>query len=94
MWRYLGCLYDKFQNKFDLSKYRFKTISALSNNKGVQALFILEDKIRPLAKETIKQLQKMDIKKMAILSGDNDLSVQKVAQSLGIKKYLSNLPAK
>ncbi|MBW5289160.1 MAG: Lead, cadmium, zinc and mercury transporting ATPase [Candidatus Ruthia sp. Apha_13_S6] len=89
VWWYLGRLDDKYQDEFDLLKYPSKTISALSNNKGVQALFILEDKIRPLAKETIKKLQKMDIKKMAILSGDNDLSVQKVAQSLGIKKYLS-----
>ena len=88
-WR-LGRLADNDSHQFDLSQYRCKTISALSNEKGVQALFIFEDEIRPLAAKTIEQLHKIGIKNISILSGDNDSSTQKVAKTLGIQNYLAN----
>ncbi|SFV88025.1 Lead, cadmium, zinc and mercury transporting ATPase; Copper-translocating P-type ATPase [hydrothermal vent metagenome] len=87
---HLGRIDKQQKEQLNLSKYPAKTHAALSNHQGVQAVFILEEKIRPWAKTTVEQLQAMGIKNITLLSGDNELSVRKVAHTLGIEKTLSN----
>lgn len=60
---------------------------ALGDSKEILALFYLQDSIKENAKATIKALRLRGIESV-ILSGDNEASVAKIAQTLGISKFL------
>jgi Cd2+/Zn2+-exporting ATPase len=49
------------------------------------------DQVRPVAMSTIKAFDKLGIHEMAILSGDHDKAVQRVADSVGINKVYGHL---
>lgn len=54
-------------------------------------LILLEDEIRPEAKEAIRQLQKLGIKEIVMLTGDNENVAKKVADELGLTAYHADL---
>ena len=63
-----------------------------ANNEGVLAQFILEDSLRAQSGEAIVQLAKLGISSI-LLSGDNQQSVDLVAQSLSItERYAQQTP--
>ncbi|WP_435276189.1 heavy metal translocating P-type ATPase [Psychrobium sp. nBUS_13] len=57
-----------------------------ANSEGVLAQFILEDSLRAQSNEAVVQLAKLDISSV-LLSGDNQQSVDLVAQSLSITEH-------
>lgn len=63
---------------------------ALGNSKEILALFYLQDSIKENAKATIKALRLRGIESV-ILSGDNEASVAKIAQTLGISKFFAGV---
>ncbi|MEI7890968.1 MAG: cation-translocating P-type ATPase [bacterium] len=54
-------------------------------------LILLEDEVRPEAKETIKRLYKLGIENIVMLTGDNRNVAKNVANELGIKTFHANL---
>lgn len=52
---------------------------------------ILEDELRPKAKETIKEFKDLGVKRVVMLTGDNEKVAQKTAALLGIDEFHANL---
>lgn len=65
-----------------------KTVVFVSHNNEVVALYALKDTIRKDAVEAIKSLHKRGIKTV-MLTGDNELTAQAVAEELGIEDYIA-----
>lgn len=63
---------------------------ALGNQEGILALFYLQDSIKTHAKATIEALKARGIESV-ILSGDNEASVAKIAQELGIAQFFAGV---
>ncbi|WP_104761175.1 heavy metal translocating P-type ATPase [Helicobacter cetorum] len=61
-----------------------------AKNKTLQAVFILEERLKSNAKEVIQTLQNKGLE-LEILSGDNENSVKSCAKKLGISNYHANL---
>lgn len=59
---------------------------------GVYAGYIsIADEIKPDAKETIKQLKQLGIRRTVMLTGDDETIAQKVSSELGIDLYFAEL---
>lgn len=67
-----------------------KTVLYLAKNTNLVALISLSDQIRPEAVETVKELKKRDID-VIMMSGDQPLTAQYIAEKLGIKTYYGGL---
>ncbi|WP_104747500.1 heavy metal translocating P-type ATPase [Helicobacter cetorum] len=65
-------------------------VVGFAKNKTLQAVFILEERLKSNAKEVILALQNKGLE-LEILSGDNENSVKSCAKKLGISKYQANL---
>ncbi|AFI03572.1 heavy metal translocating P-type ATPase [Helicobacter cetorum] len=61
-----------------------------AKNKTLQAVFILEERLKSNAKEVIQTLRNKGLE-LEILSGDNENSVKNCAKQLGISNYQANL---
>ena len=51
----------------------------------------LVDQIRPEAQETISHLRNLNIKHLEMLTGDNQITAQKISQHAGLTEYHANL---
>ncbi len=63
----------------------------LAIERKIVLLFAIADAIRPNAKETIQGLRKLGIKRMAMLTGDNETAAKTVAQELGLDDFEAQL---
>ena len=68
----------------------FGTIIYIAINNLFAGYFVISDKIRKEAKETIKYLNKNQIKTI-MLTGDNEISAKHIAKELNIDSYHSEL---
>jgi Cd2+/Zn2+-exporting ATPase len=68
----------------DASISRGVTPLVVYRNKEPVGLLNVTDQIRPIAISTVKSFNDLGIKDMAILSGDHDKAVKRVAKSVGI----------
>lgn len=62
------------------------SIFAFALNGVLQSIFVLQDTLKPHAKELIQTLQNQNID-LVILSGDEESEVKRIAQELGISSY-------
>ncbi len=60
-------------------------------DKNLVGLVSLSDAIRPNAAHVIKELKKLGVARMVILTGDNEAVANEVAQSVGITEFQANL---
>jgi P-type E1-E2 ATPase len=60
-----------------------------SNN--LAGYIILEDELRPRAKETIQEFKDLGVKRIIMLTGDNEKVAEKTADYLGIDEFHANL---
>lgn len=67
-----------------------KTVVYLGKNRDLIGLITLSDQIRPDAKSTVKTLQNMGLD-VIMMSGDQPLTTQYIAEKLGIKTYYGGL---
>lgn len=74
----------------DLRK-KGKTVVYVVENSIPVGLVALADKIRPAAKETIRQLQQLGIREIVMLTGDNEGVAKAIADELGIDQIHANL---
>lgn len=68
-----------------------KTVVFVTENDKPTGLIALADEVRPQAKETIRQLRKLGIKKIAMLTGDNKGVARAIADELGIDEVHADL---
>jgi Cd2+/Zn2+-exporting ATPase len=68
----------------------FRTIIYIAINNLFAGYFVISDKIRKEAKETINYLNKNQIKTI-MLTGDNEISAKHIAKELNIDSYHSEL---
>lgn len=62
----------------------------LFTRQNIIAVFAVSDQLKPTAKQTIKQLKRMNFD-IYLLSGDNPLATQQIARHLGIKNIIPNV---
>ena len=67
------------------------SVVVLANSKASVALFAFEDKLRPSASESIKELYQSGFDNIVVLSGDNQTSVDQLAKKVGIKVTIGEL---
>jgi len=67
------------------------TLVAVGHNGKPVGFFALADVIRPGTENVVKQLYELGIRKITILTGDNDRVAARIAKELGIKDYHANL---
>lgn len=79
------------RHKADELQNTGKTVVFVVENGKPIGLIALADQVRPDAEETIKQLRKMGIKKIAMLTGDNQGVAEAIAAQLGIDEVYANL---
>jgi Cd2+/Zn2+-exporting ATPase len=68
-----------------------QTVIAVGNDNHICGLISVTDTIRPLAKESIIALQKLGIKKIVLLTGDNSGTASAVAKEVNIDEYRAEL---
>jgi Cd2+/Zn2+-exporting ATPase len=67
------------------------SVTFLSCDGVVVGVFALEDTVKKNAKEMIERVQALGVKKIIMLSGDNEKAVAKVALLIGVSDYHANL---
>ncbi len=67
-----------------------KTVVALANGKGVQALFAVADTVRETSLEAIRNLEKLGVKTV-MLTGDNPHTAEVIAREVGVNEFRANL---
>lgn len=67
------------------------TVSLLANERGVQALFALEDTLRPEVVGLISELREAGVQELSILSGDTSASVARVGRALSVDRLYSRV---
>lgn len=67
------------------------TIVLVSLNQELQLLIGIRDQIRPNVKEDLNKLRKMGVKNLILLSGDNQTTVENVAQKLNFTEAHGNM---
>lgn len=68
-----------------------KTAMFIGNEKDILGIIAVADKIRSQAKETIRQLKSLGVKKNIMLTGDNARTAASIASQLGIDEYRAHL---
>jgi len=68
-----------------------KTVILLGGEKQVWALFGIQDSIRPGVREVIDRLHAAGIRKVAMLTGDNERTAGAIAQQAGIDDFYADL---
>lgn len=67
-----------------------RSVICVGTSKGVEGLVAIRDEIRPQAKDVIDQFHKENVK-IAVLTGDNDVTAKAIAGELGIDVVWANL---
>ncbi len=86
-----------FGNKKLLKKYEIEQENLnddkiyLVANKKVVAYIMLKEEIREESSKIVEELKKVGVKKEVILTGDNKLGAEKIANQLNIKNVYSSL---
>lgn len=73
----------------DLEK-QGKTVVALINDKGVQALAAVADTVRGTSIEAMRQLKQLGVKTV-MLTGDNEHTAAVIAKEVGVDEFRANL---
>lgn len=80
-----------FQQCIDRSILRGVTPLVVRRDQQPVGLLNVTDQVRPVAPSTIQNFQQLGIEEMAILSGDHEKAVRRVADSVGITTVCSGL---
>ncbi len=67
------------------------TIIHIAVNKNYLGYIVISDKIKKDSKDALENLKKIGVKNNVMLTGDNSIIADKIAQQLGIDKFYSEL---
>lgn len=79
---------NELLKKLDL---RGKVVISIALGEQLGGIIILGDELRSGAPELIRTLQRMGIKLITMLTGDNEINAGHIAQAVGIKDFAANL---
>ena len=81
------------ENNNDIEQFERNgnTIVLVSINQELQLILGIRDQIRPNVKEDLIRLRKMGVKKLILLSGDNQTTVENVAKELNLTEAHGNM---
>ncbi len=82
---------DKLLDKADELKNSGNTVIFVVKEKYPIGMIALADQVRPGAKEVIESLRRIGIKKIVMLTGDNEGVANTIASQLGFDELFSNL---
>jgi Cd2+/Zn2+-exporting ATPase len=68
-----------------------KTVVLLGDETAVYSLIAIRDNIRENGRQAIKNLHKAGIKKVVMLTGDNERTAQAIAQEAGVDEFYADL---
>lgn len=68
-----------------------KTVVLLGDETAVYSLIAIRDNIRENGRQAIAKLHKAGIKKVVMLTGDNERTAQAIAQEAGVDEYYADL---
>lgn len=71
-----------------------KTVVLLGEETAVYTLIAIRDNIRDNARQAIENLHKAGIKKVVMLTGDNERTAQAIAQEAGVDEFYADLKPK
>ena len=63
----------------------------IASGRQIAGIITVQDEIRPEAAKTIEKLKKIGIKKLTLLTGDNEKVAKQVARQVGIEEINANL---
>lgn len=86
----LGKASEKISGQIVELEKQGKTVVALVNDYGVQALFAVADTVRETSIEAIRQLKKLGVKTV-MLTGDNPHTAEVIAREVGVDEFRANL---
>ncbi|MEN8433254.1 heavy metal translocating P-type ATPase [Clostridium septicum] len=84
----------KLMNKFNIDYSEVESIGTIvyiAINNEYKGNIIISDEIKSAAKEAVRGLKQVGVRKIVMLTGDNGLVAEKVSQSIGIDEYYSEL---
>jgi len=68
-----------------------KTVMLLGDERGILGLIAVADRLRPDAREAVAGLRKAGIRKMVMLTGDNERTAQAIAARVGVDQVRAGL---
>lgn len=68
-----------------------KTVMVLGDGQNILGLIAVADVLRESSRETIQQLKQAGIEKVVMLTGDNELTAQAIARSVGVDEVKADL---
>lgn len=80
-----------FLSRYEKALSCGQSVTYVAKNRKAQAMLVILSPPRAEADEVVKWLQKDGIKEFHIISGDNENSVRKLAEDLGIESYKGDL---
>jgi P-type E1-E2 ATPase len=60
-------------------------------NRELVGIILLEDEVRPEAKETVEKLKSLGVKEIVMLTGDSEKVAQRVSEEVGTTSFHANL---
>jgi len=82
---------EAIQSRISVLEEQGKTTMLLGKGTEVLAIIAIADQLRSEAKEAIRQLKEMGIKKVVMLTGDNAGTAQAIAREAGVDAYFARL---
>lgn len=79
----LGLCSSPIESRLEELEKQGKTVTILASSTEVLAIFAVMDTVRPTSREAIQQLHDLGVKTM-MLSGDNQLTANKIAAEVGV----------
>ncbi len=77
--------------QFKPSKTKINTIVLVGTKSKIIGLVVLEDKLRENSRSMVKALRKTGVKRVVMLTGDNERTARYIANQLDIEEYHSQL---
>jgi heavy metal translocating P-type ATPase len=82
---------DRQISQIEAEQAKGFNIVLLGDENELKGYIVLTDELRPRVKETIKELKQLGVKKIIMLTGDNEKVAQKIAGQIGIDGFYANL---
>ncbi len=87
----LGVNLDRFRAQIERLQAEGKTVVLLGEETAVYGLIAIRDNIRHNARQAIENLHKAGVKKVVMLTGDNERAAQAIAQEAGVDEFYADL---
>lgn len=82
--------FTKFEKEVEAARLQGQTVMFLAESQKLVALIAVVDQIKSTAQKAIRDLQSKNIE-IIMLTGDNQVTAQAIAQQLGIKNFIADV---